>query len=116
MFNIESYNALWLNDSILVSKPTIEIICKNSLPPTLPEAPLVITHAATYINNMQESTNGAIVPLPDTIDDMNIDVPGNNISLHISPTMKLRSSWCLCCYISNYATAKDNDMVTYFGS
>ena len=30
---------------------------------------------------------GAIVPLPDTVDEMIIDIPGDNISLDILPTI-----------------------------
>ena len=75
-FNTESYNVLWLNDSILVLKRNIEIIYKDSLPHTLPAAQLTIMLAASDNNGIYESMTDVIVFRPDVVDEMTVHIPG----------------------------------------
>ena len=77
-FNIESYNSMWLDESIPVTKPSLQSICTESLPNLgiiALSRPPVASPATPLVT---ASPTPPTVPRPDTVDEMDSNTHDND--------------------------------------
>ena len=90
-FGIESYNIMWLDKTMILKQPSLQSICKYSIPPPIEDP---ITSSAV---NESTSTSGLqlqVIPsIPDTIEEMGATLTDkDNISNPLSTVVIEKSN------------------------
>lgn len=79
-FNIESYNSMWLDDTMQTRKPNLKEICNKVSPIVPPIVSLIIDLHPVDKPTPVISTSPPPTQRPDTIDEMDINQPDNAYS------------------------------------